>query len=66
MKNTLHGSKKQISMIPLVQESLILKKWINDQCLNFQKQNKMKKQFLAYWIILTNGEINMRREDKEL
>ena len=25
-----------------------LTKWINDQCLDLQKQNKIKKQFLTY------------------
>ena len=26
-----------------------LTKWVNDQCLDLQKQNKMKKQYLACW-----------------
>ena len=26
-----------------------LRKWVNDQCLNLQKQKKMKKQYLACW-----------------
>jgi len=26
-----------------------LRKWVNDQCLDLQKQKKMKKQYLACW-----------------
>jgi len=26
-----------------------LRKWVNEQCLDLQKQKKIKKQFLTYW-----------------
>ena len=46
-----------------------LRKWVNDQCLDLQKQKKMKKQFLACWDTphQWGKETDMRRRrNKEL
>jgi len=42
-----------------------LRKWVNDQCLDLQKQKKIKKQFLTCWMHLINGERNLKEEEKE-
>ena len=42
-----------------------LRKSVNDQCLDLQKQKKMKKRFLSGWILLINGKMNMKTKENE-
>ena len=42
-----------------------LRKWVSDQCLDLQKQKKMKKQFLACWILLINWNRTRQKKEKK-
>ena len=41
-----------------------LRKWVNDQCLDLQKQKKMKKQYLACWDTPNQWGKNLLGEEK--
>ena len=40
------------------------KKWINDQCLNLQKQHKMKKSYLPCWDTLHQWGNELKKRTK--
>ena len=65
MKTKLHELKKHMSLIFLIQTISYLRKWVNAQYLDLQKQKRIRKQFLTYWVLLINRETNMTRKGKE-
>ena len=64
MQNTLHGLKEQMSLIPLVQESLIEENGLMINVLISKNKRKSRSNSELIGIHPTNGERNLKGEEK--